>query len=369
MSLTGQVADPASALGAFMRERFPFGRVRGVLAEVHEEMAAGRPAGADAPSWARGLIGHAIDYRIRYHFRNLGDADLVSAIAGAWNVTAGPDRPVAETVDPDNVPKAVVRSLKAEPRGSVNHEGYVYRRRRGRTERTAWGAMVAYVNFAQPQLEKYLPTGCTAEFFEWLAEETEEIAAHRRAPTEEEEGTLADYCLVLAVFEGQWRTNWKRWPPPIFRDAWPSSVEALLDSIPIEWALDVAEMGVRFQARHASWRGAQAILNPKFSGSGDVGGADGDLILDGCLWEIKSAGRKKAASDWVHQLLGYVLLDYEDEFGIEQAGFLLPRHDASIRWPLEELIERTCSPRFLTVTQLRGMLRERLEDSREQGAR
>lgn len=366
MSLTKQLEDRKSPVGAFMRERFPFKKVQGVLGEVHEALGGDRMASnGDTPSWALGLIGHAVDYRIRYHFRHLGADELALAMEGAWNVTAGADPPETEIVGAGTIPEAVIGALKEEPRGTVDHGGYRYRRRRGRIERTALGHTIAYLNFAQPQFEKYLPTDCTADFFDWLADETKEIGAHRREPSLDEEWALAEYCLVLGVFESQWRTNWRRWPPPMFGTALPSSVEELVDSIPDAWVLDAAAMGVRFQARHAGWRGATAELNPGFSGSGDVGGADADLIVDGCLWEIKCTARTKGQSDWLHQLLAYVLLDYEDEYGIEQAGFLLPRQDKALQWPVGELIERTCSPSFLPVAELRAMLRQRLKDVAE----
>ena len=236
MSLTRQVEDPKSPLGAFMRERFPFPKVRAVLAEIHEALAGKRAlVDGDVPSWALGLIGHAVDYRIRYHFRNLGDEDLVLAMQGAWNVTAGPYAFEAESVDAERIPEAVTLALKADPRGSVSHGAFEYRRRRDLIERTSWGPEIAYLNHVQPQLARYLPTDCTIDFFDWLADETKEIAAHRREPTIEQEWALAEYCLVLGLFESQWRTGFRRWPPPIFKDAWPSSVEELLDAVPGAW--------------------------------------------------------------------------------------------------------------------------------------
>lgn len=107
----------------------------------------------------------------------------------------------------------------------------------------------------------------------------------------------------------------------------------------------------------AEWRGAQAVLNPDFSGSGDVGGADADLIMDSCLWEIRCTERPRGQSDWLYELLSYVLLDYDDDYGFEHIGFLLPRQDKLMRWPVAELINKACVPSFLAVSQLRLTLR------------
>jgi len=82
-----------------------------------------------------------------------------------------------------------------------------------------------------------------------------------------------------------------------------------------------------------------AVLNPTFDGSLDVGGADADLIVDGCLLEVKTTVDPRALpSKVVYQLLGYVLLDYSNEFVIDSVGFYLARQAILVRWPLGELL-------------------------------
>ena len=62
--------------------------------------------------------------------------------------------------------------------------------------------------------------------------------------------------------------------------------------------------------------GKPATLHPVFAGARNVGGADGDLIVDGCLWDIKTT-TQKAQGKWLFQLLGYDLLDNDDDrFGL-----------------------------------------------------
>jgi hypothetical protein len=75
-------------------------------------------------------------------------------------------------------------------------------------------------------------------------------------------------------------------------------------------------------------------VGPNFVGSPDVGGADGDVIAGGLLVEWKatrgdrrhSDGRRYCRLDLltIQQLLGYLLLDYQDEYAIEPWPFTQP---------------------------------------------
>jgi hypothetical protein len=82
-----------------------------------------------------------------------------------------------------------------------------------------------------------------------------------------------------------------------------------------------------------------AVLNPTFDGSLDVGAADADMIVGRCLLEIKTTIDPRALpSGIVYQLIGYVLLDYSDEFGIDAVGVYLSRQAILVCWPLEEIL-------------------------------
>ena len=99
--------------------------------------------------------------------------------------------------------------------------------------------------------------------------------------------------------------------------------------------------------------GADATLNPTFAGSIDIGGADADFILDGCLWDIKTTKGQQGQSIWLYQVLGYALLDYDDHFGVERVGLLFPRQDAAVQWPLPKLIRTLSGRRGLDLRSLR----------------
>jgi hypothetical protein len=89
----------------------------------------------------------------------------------------------------------------------------------------------------------------------------------------------------------------------------------------------------------------QTVLGPTFSGS-TLCAADADMIVDGCLFELKvTLGRVNRRTGLRHdelplerlyQLLGYVLFDYRDQYGIHTVGFYSARYGGLTMWPLTE---------------------------------
>lgn len=107
----------------------------------------------------------------------------------------------------------------------------------------------------------------------------------------------------------------------------------------------------------------RAVAGPDFAGSDEVGGADSDLIVDGLLLDVKATVEPTPtlARSWIYQLLGYVLLDYEDRHGIDRLGIYLARHRRLVTWPLETVLAiATGQERPPTVSALREQLREQL---------
>jgi hypothetical protein len=103
------------------------------------------------------------------------------------------------------------------------------------------------------------------------------------------------------------------------------------------------------------------ILNPTFAGSVDVGGADADLIVDGCLLEIKTSTQNALDSAWLRQLAGYALLDYADEYAIQSVGIYMARHGVLLNWPLDEYIRLLTGDENVSMTSLRQELHSAVE--------
>lgn len=199
---------------------------------------------------------------------------------------------------------------------------------------------------------------CIAQFVAKLQAEVSKIAPHRRRPTDDEEQTLARFCLVLAAFEAIRRARSGAPPPQHYGGTWPESATDLINLVPADRVSDVAGLGAVFAAQYPSWHGdTTAVLNPKFAGSFDIGGADADFIVDSCLWEIKTTTRKGGQGRDLYQLLGYLLLDYEDEYAVERVGLVFPRQNTRVDWPVTELIAEMSARDDLELPALRSEFR------------
>ena len=110
------------------------------------------------------------------------------------------------------------------------------------------------------------------------------------------------------------------------------------------------------------------VLGPTFSGSSAVGGADADMCVSGLLVELKSsAGDKRAdgsrrcslGKDVIFQILGYALLDWDDQFSLDTIALYSARFDYLVRWSIEDLIAELRSD--LPVVRLAELRSEFME--------
>jgi len=83
-----------------------------------------------------------------------------------------------------------------------------------------------------------------------------------------------------------------------------------------------------------------------------------DLISAGCLIDIKTTVDPKfTRTRLLYQLLGYVLLDYDDAFAIDSVAVYLSRQALLIRWPLEPLLTTLRDGEDVSLAELRGSFR------------
>jgi hypothetical protein len=102
-------------------------------------------------------------------------------------------------------------------------------------------------------------------------------------------------------------------------------------------------------------RGAPCYTGPRFAGGAEVGGADADVIAGGLLLELKAGlgdlhrniryGSLRQRT--IHELLGYLLLDYDDAYGIEALGVYAARYAHLSIWPRGELLEELAGRRLI----------------------
>ena len=248
------------------------------------------------------LIGTAIDYRLRYYFDGMSSRHTVAACA------------VYLAGDPETL---AVRVDRAEAFHS-NLEAFVKSKR---------------------------PAGRLLD-----------------AP---DEALLNRYCLVLAHFDIAARSGSYADSVPFPRlgrwaEAWDTDPTPLLALAESAWVDDLCKLSRGFFEQHRNLLRGTAVLNPTFAGSLDVGGADADLIVDGCLIDIKATIDPGPRSRVLYQLLGYILLDYDDRFGVQSPGVYLARQLTLRRWPLDELLSTLTGGGAVSLARLRDAFRDRV---------
>ncbi|WP_114045871.1 hypothetical protein [Acidipropionibacterium virtanenii] len=120
----------------------------------------------------------------------------------------------------------------------------------------------------------------------------------------------------------------------------------LIDVIDPVQLSDLQALRIDAEEQISEWRkrivsGAPYEPNPIFSGSGCVGGADADWIIDDTLIDCKTT--KNLTNSWIRkalfQLLGYSLLDFTDYFEIRNIGLWLPRFRAFQVWNIYDILD------------------------------
>ena len=322
MSLTRELDDRNSPVRRFFEAYFPDLRApRRDWAEQIQGALTIRPAtDRRLPS----TIGTAFDYRLRYFFAATPASELVAAHgmnalaqAALLREFVGDDR--------DDTLASLVRGFPPE------------------------GTTAAYlvddlVQSLDATVARLTPAG------------------RRLAPADEQ--TLCRYCYVLALYEELFRAGLAINSPlySLHPDATLGELLALPDPL---WIEDLCALAGVFFDGFAELTTVPAILNPKFAGSRDIGGADADLIVDGCLIELKTTIRPQLRKELLYQLLGYVLLDYDDEYEIDAAAVYLSRQATLVHWDLQVLLGALLETDELSLPALREEFRSAVRAVRE----
>ncbi len=275
MSLTSHLKAQHSPIGRFIRDRFSNTRAITQAANVQlRSTSTLLPLTEASYPWA--LIGVAVDYRLRFFFAATPARDLV-AYHAVWEL-----------------PTAITRAIV---------DGFI-------TPDEAAELFCADGDWADP-------------FFDHVDEVVTRIQPVGRLIPPADNAELARYCVVLAWFETVFRS--KSIPSVLFTPAVCTDAMELLAKVNDAWVDDICQISQHFYERCAHLLARPAILNPTFAGSSLVGGADADLIADGCLIEIKTSKDSRIRPEWIHQLVGYLLLDDDDRRAIRTVGIYMSR--------------------------------------------
>jgi len=300
MSLTSHLSRPLAPLSVWMRARFPMENRLWVLKECRQELClATLPVPGrikKGTKYPYALIGTALDYRLRLYFDVLPAKTV--AFQGAFSATQ------------------FHQFARKEVRGAKDKS----------------------IRTAREDKMGRLP-GAIGDFFEGLDQTIQEVTpAGRRLKTKDEQ-ELARYCIVLGLWEQVFRAG-----PMINSPLWvphpKTTADEMLDLATPQMVRDMCQLSRLFFERCSDLIaiGSKVVQNPTFKGSRMVGGADADFIADHCLWDIKTSIQNRISGDWLYQLLGYVLLDFDDAYQIREVGIYMARQGVRLQWPLQDLL-------------------------------
>jgi len=105
-------------------------------------------------------------------------------------------------------------------------------------------------------------------------------------------------------------------------------------------------------------------FGPTFVGSRYVGGADADLVSRGQLLDIKTTSQpRRDLTITIRQLIGYALLDWDDEHNISEAGIYFSRQGKMVSWSMDELIRRTATDINASLVRMRKKFKDAAESN------
>lgn len=332
MSLTSHLGSATSPIGQFLRQRFA--STLGLTKEANKllrSVTTFRPTTSTCPY---GTLGMAIDYRIRYSFAITPSKQLV-----AWQ----------------GAPILAFKPLESDEDIPVDWEDLPH----GVGIPTRLDASGVPLGIAQGPY----PWKLIASFFTSLDTVLTEIQPVGRRLGLEAQQLLARYCFVLSLFEEAFRSH-RYQDGPLLVPTPKRSIDDLLAIAEGAWIDDLCVMATLFYDHYSHLLSRPAVLNPTFAGSRDVGGADADLIVDGCLIDIKASVQPKIDPEWLRQLAGYVLLDYADVQHIHSVAIYMARQGVLLTWPLADFFHLLTGDETLFVETLRQEFRQLCQHSR-----
>lgn len=137
------------------------------------------------------------------------------------------------------------------------------------------------------------------------------------------------------------------------------SWDAILACVPSWYAADISAVTARCATALLELAGGAVFIAPTFAGSSALGGAEADVIAGGALIDVKATKDLNLRLRDLHQIVGYALLDWDDQYGITAVGILAARQGRLITWPLSDLLAAMAG-HPMTVSALRDELQTRM---------
>jgi hypothetical protein len=287
MSLTSELKVAGSPIGIFMRTEFP--HLKGVVKTLNAALkdTPSLPLGYDE-GYPLMLVGTAIDLRIRHYVS---------------------DKPTENSViDRGFHQLSRIEFAEFDEAFSIVHHGPNCRKFDGMEEALR---------------------GCWAEF------------AHRSGLLDDvAEDRLCRLSMLLATVEQYGRSPISSRPVAYLWPRRKRGLDRLLVDVDPRIAGDLAALSRAFHETAGDIvSSTNMIAGGSPVGAPHVGGADFDFVADGTLFEVKTTTNPgRVAIEALRQLIGYLLLDWDDQFQIRRLGLILPRQRTKMVYDVAELL-------------------------------
>ncbi|MER5211288.1 UvrD-helicase domain-containing protein [Streptomyces sp. NPDC002838] len=281
LSLTGQLKYESSPVTQFMTHRLPHHQnlVRDYLTRIARLPRPVQPIEVQHPNWS--ALGHAVDYRLRL---SLGGRLGPAVTAGVQALDGTHPLPGAPGPESRKALHAAGRQLLATVDACLAAPG--------------------------------------------------SLGGH----------ALTRLCFVAGFFEDIARTGQIRRFSMLAPATPATTLDDLTAAVPAYVLDDIHQQMALAEVPFAPLRALaprHRVCGPVFTGSTDIGGADADYILDGLLLDCKATKEpRRLGREEIYQLAGYLLLDYDDAFGIDHVGLYLSRQGGLVTWRADEFLRR-----------------------------
>ena len=344
MSLTSQLADPASPLSCFLDRVFP--RLDSVAAKALAQLSPTPQAVPDRGTftpWA--TTGTAIDHRLRLAFTPCAVPAAHQPETAIWC------NPITTGIE---IAADTAACHAADPRSSSRLHAAATQQASRRWQRIATLGQALAARLGQMAART-----CPHENADLVLQDPDEAEMCRMCYAGAWFDELAhrpgeDHKILNFIGENDFK-NLDEVLAVVPR-------RAIDDMVRLAGLAARSDLGVIRARIHPS----EVTAGPLFAGGGDIGGADGDLIIAGTLIDIKTTMHPhRQLPAGLRQLLGYLLLDYDDWHAITGIGLYLARQGKLCTWELAELLPSlgTTTPLQILRSHCAEILRDSGEDS------
>jgi hypothetical protein len=186
------------------------------------------------------------------------------------------------------------------------------------------------------------------------------VDAHLAGPALTD-AALTRLCYVASFYEDIYRTGQIRQYSMLADAGVATELDSLTAAVP-DYVIEDIDQQMRLADRRLARARAlpprAKICGPTFAGSEDVP-ADADFVLGGVLLDCKATREpRRLGREEIYQLAGYLLLDYDDRFGISHVSLYLSRQGGLITWRTEDFLRQLGAT--APLPQLRAKLRDHL---------